>query len=839
MRQETVIVPRPGRARRPKAGVWLARLGWLGMLIVAGVSAASAEPLDLNRASREEIAGLPVPPEMAQAIWEHREFVDFFRQITDLMQVKGMTPEILERIRPLVALHVPALSPERQRKNDLFYRFEWWEGAEGTDESLVELYKDLALDPVNVNSARIVELQNLQNVSPVDAVAIARHRDRVGEIASRNELRRATGLSGWGYSNVRNFLSYGDQEESTRLAGNYSLRMETTSYFTDTEDLLRSDRDWGEGTNDNWWDRLDLDSPEPAVYQKLRLRQGRHFYAGGVTSRQLGENDVFDNKKAFVGVEGFQLGPLSLDKLYVGNYSISWGQGVVMENTDFRSSRKSGYNFAKRYDGVLGDLSRTEEFQFRGVATETRLGPLRAIGFYSDDHKDAVLNDDGSVNMLIRLSPRLTNDDLRAAELNPMRDQLHEKTWGGNVRYDFGQGRHFGLGGYESRYDRFFDTKWDPSNPTDKHPLIGDDNEDTIVPQDGEVFSSYKSPGKYRRVYGADFQYVYRNVAVQGEYGEMDIDGSTLKLGDDPKALVLNSYVQYENLTLLTLYRDYDLDFDNPYQRSFSNYQRYKGTILEDYFRLEDPIYGMIYTNAAQPSAERGFYTNLRYRWSEPFITTIEYDTWRRQGDMSKYSRFVGRLEYRILFPLRFKLRHKWQNRELENRLDPSIFNNIETRMELEYRLSRFDQLKFLYATSYTKWPPRGRLQGEAEPTGVSPISGNNAQPGAAFGISWTHNFANRRLKLDGAAFAYDGFLWFFEKSTFRVVDGHGFRTWFEVTDRLSDDLTVRFRWVRENQLRNTAVDIRQFNDEVGSEIDADNVRQTTNYFRVQADYSF
>ena len=28
-------------------------------------------------------------------------------------------------------------------------------------------------------------------------------------------------------------------------------------------------------------------------------------------------------------------------------------QGVVMENTDFRSSRKSGYNFAKRYDGVL------------------------------------------------------------------------------------------------------------------------------------------------------------------------------------------------------------------------------------------------------------------------------------------------------------------------------------------------------------------------------------------------------------------------------------------------------------------------------------------------------
>ncbi|MBZ0269159.1 helix-hairpin-helix domain-containing protein, partial [bacterium] len=721
-------------------------------------------------------------PEVARALWEHREFVDYYRDLQDLLDVPGVTPEVAERLGPLIVIDVPAVTQARQRKNDLFYRFEWWEGEEGTNEALVELYKDLALDPVNVNSARIGELQNLQNVSPVDAVAIAKHRARVGEIGSRNELRRASGLSGWGYSNVRNFLSYGETEESTRIAGNYSLRVETTNYFSDTEDVLRDDRDPGQGTNDNWWDRLGLDNPEPAVYQKLRVRQGRHFYAGGATSRQLGEEELFDSKKGFVGVEGIELGPVSLDKVYVGNYAISWGQGVVMENTDFRSSRKSGYNFAKRYDGVLGDLSRTEEFQFRGIASEARVGPFRALGFYSDDEKDAVLNEDGSVNTLIRLSPRITNQQLEDAGLRPMRDVLHEKTWGGNLRLELGNGRHVGFGGYESRYDRFFDPKWDPTDPGDKHPLIADDDEDTIVAQDSEVFSAYKSPGKYRRVHGMDFQWVYKNVAFQGEYGELDLGGDLLKLGDDPKALVLNTYVQYENLTSLAVYRNYDAAFDNPYQRSFSNYERYKGTIFEDYFRLEDPLYGMIYTNTAQPSAERGFYLNTRYRWAEPFITTVEYDTWRRQGDTSRYSRFIGRLEYRLLFPLRFKLRHKWQNRELGNLNDPSIFNNIETRMELEYRLSRFDQLEFLYATSSTQWPPRGRLQGEAEATGASPISGNNAQLSEAYGVWWTHHFESRRVKIDGAIFAYDGFLWFFEKSTFRVADGSGFRTWFEIT---------------------------------------------------------
>ena len=60
-----------------------------------------------------------------------------------------------------------------------------------------------------------------------------------------------------------------------------------------------------------------------------------------------------------------------------------------------------------------------------------------------------------------------------------------------------------------------------------------------------------------------------------------------------------------------------------------------------------------------------------------------------------------------------------------------------------------------------------------------------------------------------------------------------------EVTDRASDALTLRLRYVRENQLRNTAVDIRQFNEEVGLPVDADDVKDVTHYFRIQADWTF
>ncbi len=63
-----------------------------------------------------------------------------------------------------------------------------------------------------------------------------------------------------------------------------------------------------------------------------------------------------------------------------------------MQNTDFFKPRNSGYGWDKRYIGIMGDVSQTQEFQLHGVATEFDVGNVRSILFYSDDKKDAVLN---------------------------------------------------------------------------------------------------------------------------------------------------------------------------------------------------------------------------------------------------------------------------------------------------------------------------------------------------------------------------------------------------------------------------------------------------------------
>jgi len=220
---------------------------------------------------------------------------------------------------------------------------------------------------------------NLQNVSPVDALAIVKQRNRIGTLNSRRDLGRVPGISDWGYRNARNFLRYSEPDKGLEFHGNYQFRLYDTPLFGDFHDLLN------EG-DERWWDLLNMDNASPAAMHKLRLRWGQKIRAGFLAYRGLGEErpmtDVklghkklfktrtFPTVKRFVGIENIQLGPIHLDRLYLGNYMITIGQGLVMENTDFFKPRKSGFSWDKRLDGVIGDVSRTEEFALDGIAPE-------------------------------------------------------------------------------------------------------------------------------------------------------------------------------------------------------------------------------------------------------------------------------------------------------------------------------------------------------------------------------------------------------------------------------------------------------------------------------------
>jgi len=81
-------------------------------LEIAPVEFAERRPLDLNTATAADLERLPgIGPELARRIVAYREAHGPFAAVEDLLQVEGIGPVTLERIRDLVTVGEPVTGP--------------------------------------------------------------------------------------------------------------------------------------------------------------------------------------------------------------------------------------------------------------------------------------------------------------------------------------------------------------------------------------------------------------------------------------------------------------------------------------------------------------------------------------------------------------------------------------------------------------------------------------------------------------------------------------------------------------------------------------------------------
>ncbi len=118
---------------------------------------------------------------------------------------------------------------------------------------------------------------------------------------------------------------------------------------------------------------------------------------------------------------------------------------------------------------------------------------------------------------------------------------------------------------------------------------------------------------------------------------------------------------------------------------------------------------------------------------------------------------------------------------------------------------------------------------------------GNAGSPSKAIAAQVTHNF-NDRFKIMGQMMVYEGFIWNFEDTDFRVFnsDSEALHGWIALFSRLSPDLSVRFKYSfdRHRTMTNHVGGIvpTESGDYEISDITA---RPTSNDFRIQLDYRF
>jgi competence ComEA-like helix-hairpin-helix protein len=87
----------------------IALLAAIAILCAAAKKHPPEHPLDLNTATVVQLEELPaVGPGMANAIVEFREKSGPFRRVEDLLAIRGITKQRLEKIRPYVIVNPPA-----------------------------------------------------------------------------------------------------------------------------------------------------------------------------------------------------------------------------------------------------------------------------------------------------------------------------------------------------------------------------------------------------------------------------------------------------------------------------------------------------------------------------------------------------------------------------------------------------------------------------------------------------------------------------------------------------------------------------------------------------------
>ncbi len=645
-------------------------------LLVLGLS-LSADQLDLNRAGLEEIRQLPISSEQADAIYQYRTYISFFKSIYDLRNISEIDQETLNRIKPLVMIsHYEDQDEAAQRREEIYYLIERLGDSEGIQEGMSDIWEDYLITPRNVNRLTFANLLNMPNVSPLDAIAIRQRVARGDSIADYRDMRMSQGISYYGASNLRHYVYYDeDKEMEDRLYFDLQMKYADNPYEEDPETMYKESMinllPTGETQTgcprikeQSYWGYFDMDQYDYSMLTKLRLRWGNKLKSGFMYNSDRGEAKIFTpdieyeassenlvkDGKYFIDYEDYIYDDNFL-KIIAGNYRATFGQGLVMENTDFYSARKTGQGFGKRITGIIPDLSSSQEYNLKGLAAEFSNHNIYAALFYSNDKKDAVVYDsnhdgvidenDDSVFGYITMSRQFNNEELAEAEeyfnnysdpgttnpyvisMAPRKDWLEEQVIGGRLAWSPLAGSEIGMSGYESVYDK--DIIIDPDSLTSYLFRSSDDAIGKWKDPDSEILALYSTSTDeyerdYRRVFGLDWRTALGNTSFEGEYAELQVDGNELSIGDDPGALVISSYTQWDNLYLLSLYRDYDLDFDNPYARGFSEHEKFDGSAIDSYaYTLTNSLLSDISINSAQAQAERGVYFETRYRFNEKF----------------------------------------------------------------------------------------------------------------------------------------------------------------------------------------------------------------------------
>jgi len=759
------------------------------LVLVACISLAVPGGFDLNTATLAELQGLGgLDAQQASDLYTFIYETGGLTNIYEVMEIPGFGSAELEYLKNNCVVVAP---PEGLVSPEVINIMERLATEDGPGDAAVDMWENYLLRPIPINSATSWQLRSLDRVSLIDAAAVETRLKTLGPVSSTYSLRNVDNLTYYGYRNMRDYISIRELDlNSMEFFGSYRIvinggdgrNMDEDGLGTMLSDLRSASydiADGGRGYSDAdsiaWTERLSSERNEllnavnvTGWEHRIRVGLGDRFRGGIRLSRgrnstsglglfsdlELGDlNSRFDVAKGFASMENIGI----VNQVVLGNYNMSLGQGLLIDNSD-----ELMYRSTYRTWGLYPDLTSTRQFALTGGAVEVQKGPFLGYGFFSISARDALRSIDGTPCLPVMSSSRTS----------VYADALKETTYGGYGFYDFGgllpYGTAIGLGAMNITYS-------DSMVPDPEAMDIPGDAQNWDCPE-YDVLTA----GKSSSFFGVAAQTIIDNVSLEGEFVRQDNDAS---------AMLARGRWQNDYFYLLGIWRHYDLGYNNPYNRGFTEQLRYDDTIFEKPYYLNDPLASQL-AQWPTPKPEEGFYIESRFQISRNFtITKVYLDLWRSIPWNFDNYRFQGEIEYRPDFPIRFRLKCKYQEKTKMHDVIPTTSRTTEYTFRTFFLPSNSDYFDVSLRVGMVELTP-------------NPLYGDDRlMSGGFLSARWEHNFSDNLSVLGGTTlWSTDGMSqWEFEDTGIDFLDGERYEILYNLEKHLSDNLQFRLRILRKD----------------------------------------
>ena len=431
-------------------------------------------------------------------------------------------------------------------------------------EELLQEYLFLQENPVNINSDEIVRLEALGLLNHFQITHLQEYRKQYGNLLFINELSMLDDFNEHTIAVIAPVVCFGrndqeiEQEKITigklAMRGKHQLTVNYAQKFNPDDDASAY-----------------LGSP-----MKLQVKYAFHFHqkvrAGIVMEKDAGEpfllNRIADSlqdlvktyRKSGFDFYGFHLyasdlrltrrepsrnsrNTLIVKDLAIGDYLLSFGQGLTLWTGMSMGKTAGGGNIMKRASGIKPKASASEGQFFRGAATTLRFNDFYATAFYSIRDIDATISLLDSLEEAEQVSSLIASGYHRTINELKKKNAVRQQAFGGHLSYSTAS-LEIGVTAYHLRL----------SAPLQLKP---------------SKYNQFYFQGDRLTDLGTDFRWTLRKIAFFGELARSDNGALAGLLGMTVKPA---GYIHFS-----LLYRNYDKRYQNLFNSAFGEQSRRQG----------------------------------------------------------------------------------------------------------------------------------------------------------------------------------------------------------------------------------------------------------------------